>query len=131
MTKIFNRTDYKITRKALRHNMPLAEVILWGRLKGKQMGGFKFRRQYGIDRFVTDFYCPALKLAIEIDGDSHFKEHSIYSDKERQARIETLGIQFVRFTNREVYENIEAVTLRIMEIIRRITTPSPPCQGGD
>src|SRR3990172_4408774 len=106
-----------MTRKGLRCNMPLAEVILWGKLKGKQMGGFKFRRQYGIDQFVTDFYCPALKLAIEIDGDSHFEENAISSDRERQAHIEALGIQFMRFTNIEIYENIAGVTLQIMETI--------------
>lgn len=49
-----------------------AEVILWSRLKGKRLDGYKFRRQFSVAQFVVDFYCPRLKLAIEVDGDSHF-----------------------------------------------------------
>lgn len=121
--------------------MPLAEVILWGRLKSRQLGGYKFRRQYGVESFVTDFYCPELKLAIEIDGDSHYASpHPLLgkegnkgwlSDRERQDRIESFGIRFIRFTNREVYENIEGVLLQIMGRIKEITSPAPPCKGGD
>jgi len=72
MTKIFNRTDEEFKRKILRRNMPQAEVILWSKLRNKALKGYKFRRQYSIERFVIDFYCPQLKLAIEVDGDSHF-----------------------------------------------------------
>lgn len=111
--------------------MPLAEVILWSRLKGKQLGGYKFRRQYSIEHFVTDFYCPELKLAVEIDGDSHYKKNAEFSDRERQAQIETFGIQFIRFTNKEVYESIEGVLLQIKGKIIEITSPAPPCKGGD
>jgi very-short-patch-repair endonuclease len=54
--------------------MPLAEIILWSRSKGRQLGGYKFRRQYSVEYFMIDFYCPELKLAIEVDGDSHYTE---------------------------------------------------------
>ena len=53
--------------------MPPAEIILWSRLKGRQLEGYKFRRQSGVEHFVLDFYGPELKLAVEIDGDSHYK----------------------------------------------------------
>ncbi len=92
--------------------MPSAEVLLWSKLKGKQLLGYKFRRQYSIDRFIVDFYCPALKLAIEIDGDTHTRE--VY-DRKRQEFIESFGIQFLRFTNTQVYENLEGV----VELIAR------------
>ncbi|MGD0919462.1 MAG: DUF559 domain-containing protein [Thermodesulfobacteriota bacterium] len=72
MTKIYNRTVEENNRKILRKNMPKAEVILWSRLKGKRLDGYKFRRQFSVAQFVVDFYCPRLKLAIEVDGDSHF-----------------------------------------------------------
>ena len=52
--------------------MPLAEIILWERLKNRQLEGYKFRRQYNVQDFVIDFYCPELKLAVEIDGESHY-----------------------------------------------------------
>ena len=107
--------------------MPLAEVILWGRLRGRQLGGYKFRRQYSVEHFVIDFYCPELKLAIEVDGDSHYTEGAYLSDRERQIRIESFGIHFLRFTNIEIYENLEGVWLKIMEWIKQTTSPTPPC----
>ena len=76
MTKLYNRTCEKNKRKILRSNMPKAELILWSRLKNKRLNEYKFRRQYSVAQFVIDFYCPKLKLAIEVDGDSHFSEGS-------------------------------------------------------
>lgn len=64
---------------------------------------------------MVDFYCPQQKLAIEIDGDSHFAAGAEEYDKERQEVIESYGISFLRFTNAEVRENIEGVVLRIKE----------------
>jgi very-short-patch-repair endonuclease len=106
--------------------MPLPEVILWSKLKNRRLCGYKFRRQHGIGNFVVDFYCPELKLAIEIDGDTHYTLESGESDRQRQAFIESYGIQFVRFTNKEVCRNLEGVTEAIAEWIKRMTTPTPP-----
>ncbi len=97
--------------------MPLAEKILWAELRGKQLAGYKFRRQYSIDRFVVDFYCPQLKLAIEVDGDSHFLEGANIYDAERQSIIEDFGIEFLRFTNEEIYTNLDGVLSKILEKI--------------
>lgn len=110
--------------------MPLAEVILWNKLKGKQVAGYKFRRQYSVEHFVIDFYCPELKLAIEVDGDSHYTEGAALYDRERQNLIENYGIQFLRFANSDIYENLEEVLLKIMQQIKEITPPSPPLIRG-
>jgi very-short-patch-repair endonuclease len=72
MTKIFNKSSEKLKRQQLRNNLTPAELILWSRLRGKQIYNCKFRRQYSIDYFVIDFYAPEIKLAIEVDGESHF-----------------------------------------------------------
>ncbi|NEZ65094.1 DUF559 domain-containing protein [Leptolyngbyaceae cyanobacterium CCMR0082] len=72
MTKIYNKNSQKLNRQNLRRQMPKAEVILWIRLRRRQIAGVKFRRQYSVARFVLDFYCPELKLAIEIDGPTHY-----------------------------------------------------------
>jgi very-short-patch-repair endonuclease len=117
MTKIFNRTEVKEKRRALRRSMPPAEIILWSKLRGKSMKGFKFRRQYSIGAYIVDFYCPQLKLAIEIDGESHFVEGADSYDRERQAIIESSGVSFLRFTNRDVYERLEGVIDKILERI--------------
>ncbi len=74
MTKAYNRTEEKTKRRMLRRSMPRPEAILWARLRDRQLGGQKFRRQYSVGNFVIDFFCPELKLAVEIDGESHFVE---------------------------------------------------------
>lgn len=132
MTKVFNKTSEKMKRKQLRSNMPLPEVILWPKLRGKGLG-YKFRRQYSVEAFVVDFCCLELRLAIEVDGDSHYTEDAIIRDKERQRIIEHYGFTFLRFTNREVYENIDGVVAMIMRRMGELTltSPTPPCQGGD
>lgn len=71
MTKIFNRNEELEKRRELRNNSTKAESLLWQQLKGKQVAGFKFRRQYSVGKFVLDFYCAERKLAIELDGSSH------------------------------------------------------------
>lgn len=80
---------------------------------------------------MLDFYCPKLKLALEVDGDSHFTDDTNISDIKRQSLIETFGIRFLRFTNNEIYENLEGALIRIEEKIKQITSPTPPCEGGD
>ena len=117
MTIIFNRSSEKEKRRILRKTMPKAEVILWFYLKGKKLHGYKFRRQYSIGRYVVDFYCPKIKLAIEIDGPSHFNPLARQYDSERQKYIESVGISFIRVTNLDIYENIDGVIQAISDYL--------------
>ena len=128
MTEIFNKNLETIKRKRLRNDLSEAERILWYRLKNKQIFGYKFRRQYGIEKYVADFYCPKAKLVIEIDGDSHIAEAAIQYDKERKKYIESLGLKVIRFTNVEVYKNLDAV---IEIIIQNFPPLAPPSKGGE
>ena len=130
MTKVFNKSSEKIKRKMLRSNMPSAEIILWSKLKGKGLG-CKFRRQYSVESFVVDFCCPELRLAIEVDGDSHYSETAKSHDEDRQRIIESYGFTFLRFTNIEIANNIDGVLANIAQCIEGSTSPTPPCQGGD
>ena len=82
---------------------------MWSKLRAKRLLGQKFRRQYSIGPYVVDFYCPGLKLAVEIDGDSHFQPCMEEQDRRRQAFIESFGVQFLRFTNEEVTSNLDEV----------------------
>jgi very-short-patch-repair endonuclease len=68
---------------------------------------------------VIDFYCPQLKLAIEVDGDSHFSEKSEVCDKERQRFIESFKISFLRFTNKDIYDNLDEVLERIKTCMQK------------
>jgi len=115
MTKIYNKRAYTPLRGALRRSMSKAEVLLWKRLSRKQLLGFKFRRQYGVDQYVIDFYCPKLKLAIEVDGPTHYAPGAEVYDKQRQEHMEALGIIFLRFTNTDIYENLNEVLQSIAD----------------
>lgn len=101
--------------KKLRKNMTLSEVLLWDALKQKQMLGFDFDRQRPLDRYIVDFYCKDLMLAIEIDGDSHDFEDVFVKDRARQLRLESLGVRFLRFDDLEVKRDMNNV-LRTIEI---------------
>lgn len=83
----------------------------------KQLKGYKFRRQHGIDDYVVDFYCSKVKLAIEVDGPSHFLGKHEEKEKERQENIESLGIRILRFNNQDIYKNMEGVIARIIEFL--------------
>ena len=116
MTQLFNRTQGKQKRRELRRNMTNTEIMIWSKLRRKQVCGYKFRRQYGVGSYIIDFYCSKIKLAVEIDGDTHFQEGIEAYDQQRQAFIEGFGIRFLRFTNRDIYENLDGV----LETIRRV-----------
>jgi very-short-patch-repair endonuclease len=118
MTRLFNRTTEKEKRRALRKDMPEPEKRIWARLRAKQIYGHKFRRQYSIGNFIVDFYCPEKKLAIEIDGDSHFTQKMRPYDAVRQKYIESKGIHVVRFTNQDITENVEGVLVHIAESLK-------------
>ena len=97
----YNR-NLKTLALKLRKNMTLSEVLLWNEIKQKKMRGYDFDRQRPIDNFIVDFYCKDLMLAIEIDGSSHDTEEAYKKDIERQTRLETFGVRFLRFDDREV-----------------------------
>ena len=102
---------------------PPAEVILWPRLRGEQVSGWKFRRQYSVGPYVLDFYCPRLKLAIEIDGPTHDGDEACVYDANRQAFIECHGITFLRFRNERVYWQLDAVIETIAATAEKLANP--------
>ena len=116
--KIYNKGDGKNIRRAFRKFMPKAERLLWNALKNKQVNGLRFLRQYGVEKYTLDFYCPVLRLAIEVDGDSHYiTDKNQQSDKIRQNVIESHGIKVLRVTNTDVYKNLNGV----IEMIYRLS----------
>lgn len=114
MTKIFNKKSEKEKRRKLRKNPTYTEKVLWLSLRKKQIHSVRFLRQYSINHFVIDFYAPQIKLAIEVDGASHFGNEDY--DAERQKYIEDLGIQVIRFSDDIIMGN----TNKVIEEIERI-----------
>jgi len=129
MTKKIIHYNSKLKKLAqqLRKQGSLAEVILWKHLKNKQMLGYDFHRQKPIDNYIIDFFCPQILLAIEIDGSSHNEKYD--SDLGRQKRLESLGIQFLRFSESEVRNNLEGVLITIKGWIVD-NTPRPSATSG-
>ena len=103
--------------RLLRNNMTEAEKILWDELKNRQVFEARFRRQHPIDIFIVDFYCHKFKLAIEIDGEIHLKKKIIEYDDGRTHDIEKLGVRILRFTNDQIFNNIDIVLQEILESI--------------
>ena len=129
MTVLFNLKQNKTIRRNLRKQEIGAEKILWSKLNRKQLAGYKFRRQFGIGDYVVDFYCPKLKLVIEIDGATHSEEKEIEYDKARQKFIEGLGLTVKRYTNENIQKNLPEVLGDLYEICRGLknnhTQPYP------
>ena len=92
-------------RKALRRKMTLAEVLLWRELKGRGLGGWKFRRQQSVGIYIVDSCCPEAGLVVELDGSQHFEEERARRDARRTAYMESQGLRVVRFPNRHVEEH--------------------------
>ncbi|OUJ74982.1 cytosine methyltransferase [Hymenobacter crusticola] len=120
----------KETRRTLRSNLTPAEALLWKALQRGQLAGRKFRRQHGIGPYIVDFYCSAEKLVIELDGAGHFTASGEAQDAERDADLQKLGFQVLRFENKLVLQDINSILAAIEAtfhcIVRPLsTTPSP------
>ena len=99
--------------RKLRKPLTPPETLLWSRLRNRQLGGFKFRRQYPIGRYIADFCCFEIKLVVELDGESHaFQEEY---DKKRTDELAKHGLDEMRFWNRDVSANIDGVLEQILE----------------
>ena len=109
--------------RELRQPQAPAEAKLWACLCNRQVSGFKFRRQRPIDRFIVDLYCPASRLVIEIDGDSHAEQ--LEYDQARTDWLGKLGYRVIRFSNRDVVRHLEGVVEVILEECQRLISPSP------
>ena len=120
-----NPASQKDQRKSLRNQMTNAEVVLWLALKNRGVGGYKFRRQQGIGSYILDFYCPELKLCVELDGSSH--DYKYDYDEQRTMFLNNQGIRVVRFKNEQVMTCLDGVVEEILhigeEIKRQMSSP--------
>lgn len=110
---IHNRKAMEEFRRELRKTPTRFEALLWDRLRSSQLDGRKFRRQHSVGVYILDFYCPAERLCIEIDGTTHHNADAISHDKERDEALAQLRIKTVRIRNDEVETGIETVLNKI------------------
>ncbi len=112
------RTSPTIKQRAreLRQRMTPSEQMLWERLQNKQVNGLKFKRQHPFGPYIFDFFCSRLKLVIELDGSVHDDPIQRENDAERDAQCHAYGLTVLRFTNDEVFHNLEHVIESIIKI---------------
>src|ERR1051326_6879705 len=121
-----NIPPLKARRKELRNNPTAAEAILWKHLQRRRLLGKKFRRQFSISRYIVDFFCVECGIAIELHGAPHFRELRAEYEARGTAFLTELGIEVIRFENRIVHDNIEAVLETIRKAIRNRHAVCPP-----
>ena len=113
----YNR-NLKYLARELRKNSTLSEVLLWEQIKGKALG-VEFHRQVPILDYIVDFYCHEIMMAIEVDGISHDHPEKFKEDKNRQKRIESLGVTFVRIDDVDVKNKLPDVVRYLEDFVRR------------
>lgn len=114
--KPYNK-NLKQASRDLRNNMTDAEKFLWSKIRNKQILGVQFYRQKPILNFIVDFYCPSANLVIECDGSQHYTDEGLEADRIRDHALEQLGLKVLRFDNRQVMGEIDAVVQVVLDMI--------------
>ena len=115
----------ELTKRAriLRNSMTIPEIILWSRLRSRNINGYKFRRQQPVFEYIVDFYCHELKLIIEVDGEIHSLSEIADYDKKRENKLNSNGYNILRFSNFEIETDIESVIDKIKTYITMNLSP--------
>lgn len=116
--------NLKQPSRDLRNNMTDAEQLLWQRLRRKQILGLQFYRQKPILNFIVDFYCPAANLVIDCDGGQHYTAEGLEADRARDQALAQLGLNVLRFDNRQILTEIDGVVEKIYCVVNlRLESP--------
>ena len=110
----YNKSLKEYSRE-LRKNLTDAEKLLWAKVRNSQMKGYQFYRQKIIGNFIVDFYCPRANLIIEIDGGQHYSDGAKQKDVARDDFLKSSGLRVFRFSDREVFENLDGVMEKIWD----------------
>ena len=105
--------------------MTKSEVIFWSQIKNDSFG-YRFRRQHGIGPYIVDFYCPKLKLAIEIDGSTHYEESVFKKDVIKQKYLESIGITVRRYNSEQVFNDLDNVLKDLENTCNLLATSATP-----
>jgi len=111
------KKSLKLLSRNLRNQQTDAENKLWQQLRRKQILNAQFNRQKPILNFIVDFYCAKAKLIIEIDGGQHFEKHYQLKDEVRDKTLSDLGLRVLRFDNKQVLVEMDAVLQAIYEVM--------------
>lgn len=124
--------NLKVLARSLRNSMTDAERKLWSGIRRKQIQGRLFSRQKTIGRYIVDFHCASASLVVEIDGGQHYTEEGRAKDRQRDRALLGMGLKVLRFSDRDVLTEMEAVLRVIWEACGEVPNPlPPPLQKGD
>ncbi len=115
--------DLKRYAREMRTRTTDAEALMWHLVRGRRLLGLKFRRQHSVGRYIIDFYCDELQLAVELDGGQH-QQHADY-DNERTAWLQSQGVRVMRFWNNDLLTQTEVVMTALFNEIQVLQPPSP------
>ena len=113
--------------KLLRKGSVDAEMVLWSRLRAKQLDSIKLRRQQPIEQFIVDFASFENRLVVELDGEQHAES---VADGERDNLLKGYGFKVLRLWSKEIFENIDGVLETIRDHCRAPSPSPPPVKGG-
>lgn len=115
---LYNHKDLKLRRQELRNNQTGSEKLLWKYISKNKILGLRFLRQYSAGPYILDFYCPKIRLGVELDGKIH--ERNRLYDKDREKYLDGLDIKIIRFQNDDVFKNIKSVLNDLQNKIKQL-----------
>jgi very-short-patch-repair endonuclease len=121
------KSSLKLISRRLRSEMTECERLLWSRLRRKQLNGVQFYRQKPIGSYVVDFYAPAARLVVEVDGSQHQDDIHAQNDVHREESLKSQGLRVLRFTNLQVRQELDSVVCVVAETLK---SPLPPFTKG-
>ena len=111
----YNKNLKQLSRD-LRNNMTDAELLLWSKLRRKQILGLQFYRQKPVLNYIVDFYCPAINLVIECDGGQHYTDEGLDADRIRDEALTQQGLVILRFDNGKILLEIDSVISKVFDV---------------
>ena len=114
---VYYNKQLKHIARVLRKNMTQSELLLWSRIRRKQLLDRQFYRQKIIGNYIVDFYCPSAKLIVQVDGSQHLTEQGLSADREQDNEMKKFGLKVLRFSSVEVLSNTDGVVTEIYEAI--------------
>lgn len=124
--QLYNKTETKTLRRKLRKDLTKEERKIWNLVRNKKVLNLKFFRQYSVGKYILDFYCPQIRLCLEIDGGQHNEPDNMDHDEKRTDYLQSVKIKVIRFWNNEVNKNIDGVYQKIYEASDELINSPPP-----
>jgi very-short-patch-repair endonuclease len=113
----------KLASRSMRKSPTASETRFWELVRKNRLGGFRFRRQHPIENFIVDYYCPELKLVIEIQGSVHDKPDAVAKDHERVDFLKAIGYRYLEFDAQRILSDPRLIETQLLDYLRKVALP--------